>query len=46
MPECISTGVNGVDDLLDGKGVPQGHTLLISGGPGSVYHAWIFCRVN
>jgi len=33
--ECISTGVDGVDELLDGKGIPQGHTVLISGGPGS-----------
>ena len=29
------TGINGVDSLLDGKGIPSGHTVLISGGPGS-----------
>ena len=33
--EYISTGIKGVDQLLDGKGIPQGHTVLISGGPGS-----------
>jgi KaiC/GvpD/RAD55 family RecA-like ATPase len=33
--ECVLTGINGVDELLDGKGIPQGHTVLISGGPGS-----------
>jgi KaiC/GvpD/RAD55 family RecA-like ATPase len=35
MEEWVSSGVNGVDALLDGKGIPQGHTVLISGGPGS-----------
>jgi KaiC/GvpD/RAD55 family RecA-like ATPase len=35
MEEWISTGVSGIDELLDGKGIPQGHTVLISGGPGS-----------
>jgi len=35
MVEYIPTGVNGVDELLDGKGIPKGHTVLISGGPGS-----------
>ena len=35
MQEYVSTGVNGVDELLDGKGIPQGHTVLVSGGPGS-----------
>ena len=35
MEEWISTGVSGVDELLDGKGIPKGHTVLISGGPGS-----------
>jgi len=33
--ECISSGVNGVDVLLDGRGIPRGHIVLISGGPGS-----------
>ena len=35
MEGWISTGVSGVDALLDGKGIPQGHTVLVSGGPGS-----------
>jgi KaiC/GvpD/RAD55 family RecA-like ATPase len=35
MEEWISTGVSGVDELLDRKGFPQGHTVLVSGGPGS-----------
>jgi KaiC/GvpD/RAD55 family RecA-like ATPase len=35
MVEYISTGIYGVDELLDGKGIPQGHSVLISGGPGS-----------
>jgi circadian clock protein KaiC len=35
MPEYLSTGVTGVDQLLNGKGIPEGHTILVSGGPGS-----------
>jgi KaiC/GvpD/RAD55 family RecA-like ATPase len=35
MVGWVSTGVRGVDELLDGKGIPQGHIVLISGGPGS-----------
>jgi KaiC/GvpD/RAD55 family RecA-like ATPase len=35
MLDYISTGVAGIDQLLDGKGIPSGHTVLISGGPGS-----------
>jgi KaiC/GvpD/RAD55 family RecA-like ATPase len=35
MQEYVPTGVNGVDELLDGKGIPRGHTVLVSGGPGS-----------
>lgn len=35
MEEWVSTGVIGLDELLNGKGIPQGHTVLISGGPGS-----------
>jgi len=33
--KCAFTGINGVDSLLDDKGIPSGHTVLISGGPGS-----------
>ena len=29
------TGVAGADALLDGKGVPRGHTILVLGAPGS-----------
>jgi KaiC/GvpD/RAD55 family RecA-like ATPase len=35
MVDYISTGVAGIDQLLDDKGIPAGHTVLISGGPGS-----------
>jgi KaiC/GvpD/RAD55 family RecA-like ATPase len=35
MVENIFTGIDGVDELLAGKGIPRGHTVLISGGPGS-----------
>ena len=35
MVEWVSTGVSGVDELLDSKGIPWGHTVLVSGGPGS-----------
>jgi len=35
MVDYMSTGVAGIDQLLDGKGIPSGHTVLISGGPGS-----------
>jgi KaiC/GvpD/RAD55 family RecA-like ATPase len=35
MPEFLSTGVAGVDQLLEGRGIPKGHTVLVSGGPGS-----------
>ena len=31
----VSSGVPGVDNILEGKGIPRGHTILISGGPGS-----------
>jgi KaiC/GvpD/RAD55 family RecA-like ATPase len=31
----VRTGVPGVDEILGGAGLPQGHTILISGGPGS-----------
>lgn len=35
MSKYVSTGISGVDQLLDGKGIPRGHTVLVSGGPGS-----------
>jgi circadian clock protein KaiC len=31
----VSTGINGLDTLLDHKGLPAGNFVLISGGPGS-----------
>jgi KaiC/GvpD/RAD55 family RecA-like ATPase len=35
MADYVSTGIPGVDEILGGVGIPQGHTVLISGGPGS-----------
>jgi KaiC/GvpD/RAD55 family RecA-like ATPase len=35
MSEYAPTGIPGVDQILGGVGIPQGHTILISGGPGS-----------
>ena len=35
MTDYLSSGVIGLDQLLDGKGIPAGHTILVSGGPGS-----------
>jgi KaiC/GvpD/RAD55 family RecA-like ATPase len=35
MADYVSTGIPGVDEVLGGVGIPQGHTVLISGGPGS-----------
>ncbi len=35
VAEYVSTGIPGVDKILAGKGFPSGHTLLVSGGPGS-----------
>jgi KaiC/GvpD/RAD55 family RecA-like ATPase len=35
MPDHVQTGISGVDAILGGVGIPQGHTILISGGPGS-----------
>ena len=35
MEQWVATGVGGMDQLLDGKGIPRGHTVLVSGGPGS-----------
>jgi len=31
----VPTGIIGVDKILAGKGIPGGHTVLVSGGPGS-----------
>ncbi|KPK92331.1 MAG: hypothetical protein AMJ88_11345 [Anaerolineae bacterium SM23_ 63] len=31
----LPTGITGLDDMLDHKGIPSGHTVLLSGGPGS-----------
>jgi len=31
----VPTGVAGVDRILGEKGIPKGHTVLVSGGPGS-----------
>jgi len=31
----VATGIAGVDKILAGKGIPRGHTVLVSGGPGS-----------
>jgi KaiC/GvpD/RAD55 family RecA-like ATPase len=35
MPDYVPTGIPGVDEILGGVGIPQGHTILIGGGPGS-----------
>lgn len=35
MAEPLKTGIVGVDSILGGQGIPDGHTVLISGGPGS-----------
>jgi KaiC/GvpD/RAD55 family RecA-like ATPase len=31
----VPTGIPGVDTILAAKGIPRGHTILVSGGPGS-----------
>ena len=33
--DYVSTGIPGVDKILAEKGIPKGHTILVSGGPGS-----------
>ena len=33
--DYVPTGIRGVDKILGGKGIPKGHTVLVSGGPGS-----------
>ncbi len=31
----VPTGIPGMDEILAGRGIPRGHTILVSGGPGS-----------
>jgi len=33
--DYVPTGIPGVDKILAGRGLPRGHTILVSGGPGS-----------
>jgi circadian clock protein KaiC len=33
--DYVPSGIPGVDDLLEKKGIPRGHTILVSGGPGT-----------
>lgn len=33
--DYVHSGVPGVDEVLVGRGFPKGHTILVSGGPGS-----------
>lgn len=35
MESYVPVGIPGVDAILGGHGIPRGHTVLISGGPGS-----------
>jgi KaiC/GvpD/RAD55 family RecA-like ATPase len=35
VEDYASTGIPGVDKILAEKGIPKGHTILVSGGPGS-----------
>jgi KaiC/GvpD/RAD55 family RecA-like ATPase len=35
VEDHVPTGVPGVDKILADKGIPRGHTILVSGGPGS-----------
>jgi KaiC/GvpD/RAD55 family RecA-like ATPase len=35
VDDYASTGIPGVDKILAEKGIPKGHTILVSGGPGS-----------
>jgi KaiC/GvpD/RAD55 family RecA-like ATPase len=35
VKEWINPGIPGIKSLLDGAGFPRGHTILVSGGPGS-----------
>ena len=33
--DYLPTGIPGMDTILGAKGIPRGHTILVSGGPGS-----------
>jgi circadian clock protein KaiC len=33
--DFVTTGIAGLDDLLDYKGIPSGHTVLLSGSIGN-----------
>ena len=35
VEDYVPTGIPGVDKILAEKGIPRGHTILVSGGPGS-----------
>ena len=35
VEDYVPTGIPGVDKTLADKGIPRGHTILVSGGPGS-----------
>jgi circadian clock protein KaiC len=35
MLDYILTGIPGVDKILGNQGIPRGHSILVSGGPGS-----------
>jgi KaiC/GvpD/RAD55 family RecA-like ATPase len=35
VEDYVPTGVPGVDKILADSGIPRGHTILVSGGPGS-----------
>ena len=35
VKDYVPTGIPGVDKILGEKGIPRGHTILVSGGPGS-----------
>jgi len=35
LDDYVPTGIPGVDKILAEKGIPKGHTILVSGGPGS-----------
>ena len=35
MPDYILTGIPGVDKIMGDQGIPRGHSILVSGGPGS-----------
>lgn len=35
VSDYVPTGIPGVDKILGEQGIPKGHTVLISGGPGS-----------